>query len=56
MKPQPRVQRPIPTFMAFPPRQRPAPDSAWRDALMVALAIALLLFVYLVAPLMERVR
>ena len=53
---EPRVQRPIPTFMAYPARQQPAPDSAWRDALVVGLAIAFLMFVYLVAPLLEHAR
>jgi len=42
--------------MAYPARQQPAPDLAWRDALVVGLGIAFLALVYLLAPLMERVR
>ena len=57
-RPEPRVQRPIPYFMAWPPldRRQQRPDSAWRDALVVGLAIAFLLLIYLLAPLAEHVR
>ncbi len=41
---QPRVQRPIPSWMAHPRRSPvPAPDSVYRDALIVGLAILLLI-------------
>jgi hypothetical protein len=49
MKPQPRVQRHVPKYMAYPPRYQE--DSAMRDAAVIAWAIVLLLVMYLVAPL-----
>lgn len=55
-RPQPKVQRRIPVWMAYPARRRPAPDSAYRDALVVGLGIAFLALVYLLAPLAEHVR
>jgi len=47
MKPQPRVQRVIPTFMAHPRRQ-PA-DDPWTDVAVVAWSIAFLLLIFWIA-------
>lgn len=46
---QPRVQRYVPRYMAYPPRYQQ--DSAMRDAAVIAWAIVLLLVMYLIAPL-----
>ena len=48
-RPQPKVQRVIPTFMAYPRRQQPAPDSAWTSAAIVGWAVTLLGVVYVIA-------
>jgi len=53
MKPQPKVQRVIPTFMAHPRRQRPTSD-LWPDVAVIGWAIAALLFCYLVATTLPR--
>jgi len=46
-RPQPRVQRVIPVFMAYPRRQ-PA-DDPWQDVAAVAWSIAFLLLIVLLA-------
>ncbi len=43
----------IPRFMAYPPRYKaPRPDSAYRDALIVAAAILFLISCWWIAPLL----
>lgn len=54
MKPQPKVQRHIPRYMAYPPRGHGyLPDRAMNDVAVIAWSIALLLFIYWVAPILS---
>lgn len=54
MKPQPKVQRHIPRYMAYPPRGgRYLPDRAMTDAAVVAWGVVLFLFIYWVAPILS---
>ena len=48
-QPQPKVQRHIPRYMAYPPRQ---PDRAMNDVAVIAWAVAFLLFIYWAAPML----
>lgn len=51
-RPQPKVQRVIPTFMAVPKRQQRS--DLWPDVAVISWAIAALLFCYLVATTLPR--
>jgi len=48
-RPQPKVQRVIRPWMAFPPRQQPAPDSAWTSAAIVGWCVVLFGVIYTIA-------
>ena len=52
MKPQPKVQRHIPRYMAYPSR-RQRRDSAMENVAVIAWAIAFLMFIYWVAPILS---
>lgn len=56
-RPQPKVQRHIPRYMAYPPRGHYyRPDKAMNDVAVIAWSIAFLLFIYWVAPLLALPR